>query len=144
MQTIEEYKAYTRQLEAEVGKWHHAYDALMVERNQMAARIAKLERKLKQAKGFSSPMEFYLEARADLFERILDGKWIPVSESVPTEEKAEGQHIIAVDEYGDTWLCDLEDRLGSTEIGVKGSPGFYVTIICWMPLPPKPTFNKEA
>ena len=28
MQTIEEYKAYTKQLEGEVGKWHHAYDAL--------------------------------------------------------------------------------------------------------------------
>ncbi len=27
MQTIEEYKAYTRQLENDVGKWHHAYDA---------------------------------------------------------------------------------------------------------------------
>lgn len=26
MQTIEEYKAYTMQLEGEVGKWHHAYD----------------------------------------------------------------------------------------------------------------------
>lgn len=39
MQTIEEYKAYTRQLENEVGKWHHAYDALMVERNQMAATL---------------------------------------------------------------------------------------------------------
>jgi hypothetical protein len=40
MQTIEEYKAYTRQLENEVGKWHHAYDALMVERNQMASTLA--------------------------------------------------------------------------------------------------------
>ena len=33
MQTIEEYKAYTKQLEGEVGEWHHAYDALIVERN---------------------------------------------------------------------------------------------------------------
>lgn len=40
MQTIEEYKAYTRQLEGEVGKWHHAYDALMVERNQLARELA--------------------------------------------------------------------------------------------------------
>lgn len=39
MQTIEEYRAYTRQLENEVGKWHHAYDALMIERNQMAATL---------------------------------------------------------------------------------------------------------
>ena len=40
MQTIEEYKAYTKQLENEVGKWHHAYDALMVERNQLARELA--------------------------------------------------------------------------------------------------------
>lgn len=48
MQTIEEYKAYTKQLEGEVSKWHHAYDALMVERNQLVNRINELEsRKLK-------------------------------------------------------------------------------------------------
>jgi len=40
MQTIDEYKAYTSQLENEVGKWHHAYDALMVERNQLARELA--------------------------------------------------------------------------------------------------------
>ena len=48
MQTIEEYKAYTKQLEADVGKWHHAYDALMVERNQLVSRIKELERQLKK------------------------------------------------------------------------------------------------
>ncbi len=47
MQTIEEYKAYTCQLENEVGKWHHAYDALMVERNQLVNRLMELERKNK-------------------------------------------------------------------------------------------------
>lgn len=40
---IEEYKAYTRQLENDVGKWHHAFDALMVERNQLVNRIRELE-----------------------------------------------------------------------------------------------------
>ena len=45
MHTIEEYKAYTKQLEDEVGKWHHAYDALMVERNQLAKRVKELEKK---------------------------------------------------------------------------------------------------
>lgn len=41
MQTIEEYKEYTKQLEGEVGKWHNAYDALMVERNQMAKTLCE-------------------------------------------------------------------------------------------------------
>lgn len=47
MQTIDEYKAYTRQLESEVGRWHHAYDALMIERNQLVNRLMELERKNK-------------------------------------------------------------------------------------------------
>ena len=41
MQTIEEYKAYTRQLENEVGTWHHAYDALMIERNALVNELLK-------------------------------------------------------------------------------------------------------
>lgn len=44
MQTIEEYKAYTKQLEGEVGKWHHAYDALMVERNKLVNRLMSTEK----------------------------------------------------------------------------------------------------
>ena len=43
MQTIEEYKAYCKQLENEVGTWHHAYDALMVERNQLVHNVLNLE-----------------------------------------------------------------------------------------------------
>jgi hypothetical protein len=48
MQTIEEYKAYTRQLEGEVGKWHRAFDALMTERNQLVSRIKELETQIKK------------------------------------------------------------------------------------------------
>ena len=44
MQTIGEYKEYTRQLEGEVGKWHHAYDALIVERNALVNRLLKYEK----------------------------------------------------------------------------------------------------
>lgn len=42
MQTIEEYKEYTKQLEGEVGKWHSAYDALLVERNALVNELIKL------------------------------------------------------------------------------------------------------
>lgn len=45
MQTIEEYKEYTKQLEDEVGKWHHAYDALMVERNKLVNELMELKRR---------------------------------------------------------------------------------------------------
>lgn len=44
MQTIGEYKEYIRQLEGEVGKWHHAYDALVVERNALVNRLLKYEK----------------------------------------------------------------------------------------------------
>lgn len=41
MQTIVEYQQYTAQLEKEVGRWHNAYDALMIERNQMATTLCE-------------------------------------------------------------------------------------------------------
>lgn len=44
MQTIEEYKAYTKQLEDDVGKWHHAYDALVIERNALVRKILETEK----------------------------------------------------------------------------------------------------
>ena len=44
MHTIEEYKVYTQQLEGEVGKWHHAYDALVIERNALVRKILETEK----------------------------------------------------------------------------------------------------
>ena len=44
MQKIEEFKAYTQQLEGEVGKWHHAYDALVIERNALVRKILETEK----------------------------------------------------------------------------------------------------
>ena len=44
MQTIEEYKEYTRQLEGEVKKWHDAYDASEVVNRQLAKQIDPLQR----------------------------------------------------------------------------------------------------
>ena len=43
MQTIEEYKEYTKQLEGEVGKWHKAYDASEVMNSQLAAENRELK-----------------------------------------------------------------------------------------------------
>ena len=43
MQTIEEYKEYTKQLEGEVGKWHKAYDASEVMNRQLAAKNRELK-----------------------------------------------------------------------------------------------------
>ena len=44
MQTIEEYKEYTKQLEGEVGKWHKAYDALVIERNALISKLLQYEK----------------------------------------------------------------------------------------------------
>ena len=46
MQTIAEYQQYTAQLEKEVGRWHNAYDALMIERNQLVNRLMELEQEI--------------------------------------------------------------------------------------------------
>ena len=48
MQTTEEYKKYTKQLEEEVGQWHHAYDALLVERNQLVSKQVELEKSIRE------------------------------------------------------------------------------------------------
>ncbi len=44
MQTIEEYKEYTKQLEGEVGKWHNAYDALVIERNALVSKLLQYKK----------------------------------------------------------------------------------------------------
>jgi len=49
MQTTEEMKAYIKQLEGEVSKWHHAYDNLMIERNLLATQVLDLKSKLHRA-----------------------------------------------------------------------------------------------
>ena len=43
MQTIEEYKEYTRQLEGEVKTWRDAYNAIVIERNQLLKQLKKGE-----------------------------------------------------------------------------------------------------
>lgn len=67
MQTIEEYKAYTQQLEGEVGKWHHAYDALVIERNQLVSRIKELE--ARKAEGEKTTAEL-----VKAYEQLIDEK----------------------------------------------------------------------
>ena len=44
MQTIEEYKEYTRQLEGEVKNWREAYNASQVHVKQLIAEVDRLER----------------------------------------------------------------------------------------------------
>ena len=44
MQTIEEFKEYTKQLEGEVGKWHNAYDALVIERNALVIKLLQYKK----------------------------------------------------------------------------------------------------
>ena len=39
MQTIEEYKEYTKQLKGEVKQWHDAFDALVIERNALVIKL---------------------------------------------------------------------------------------------------------
>ena len=87
MQTIEEYKVYTKQLEAEVGTWHHAYDALMVERNQLVNRIKELE--ARKAKGEKTTAEL-----VKAYEQLIDEK----NNSIATLKELTG-----------TCSCELEE-----------------------------------
>ena len=44
MQTIEEYKEYTKQLEGEVKQWHDAFDASQVQVKELSKENLRLER----------------------------------------------------------------------------------------------------
>ena len=44
MQTIEEYNAYTKQLEGEVKQWHDAFDASQTQVKELAKENLRLER----------------------------------------------------------------------------------------------------
>ena len=44
MQTIEEYREYTKQLEGEVKNWHDAYDASQEHVRQLMKEVERLER----------------------------------------------------------------------------------------------------
>lgn len=99
MQTIEEYKEYTKQLEGEVGKWHNAYDALMVERNQLVNRIRELETESKSAKD---------EEINAVHQKSLARLKELVNKKYPDEEEDHGE--------ADGILCDMLDALGYKDL----------------------------
>lgn len=49
--TEKEKDQFIEQLQAEVGKWHHAYDALLVERNALAHELHKIKSRLNHNQG---------------------------------------------------------------------------------------------
>ena len=51
MQTIEEYKAYTKQLEEQVGKWHDAFDASQKHVEILMAENKELKNQLNKENG---------------------------------------------------------------------------------------------
>ena len=46
--TEQEKNQLINQLQDEVGKWHNAYDALLVERNQLVSKQVELEKSIRE------------------------------------------------------------------------------------------------
>ena len=46
--TEQEKDKLINRLQDEVGKWHHAYDALMIERNQFVSKQVELEKSIRE------------------------------------------------------------------------------------------------
>lgn len=46
--TEQEKDKLINQLQNEVSKWHHAYDALMIERNQLVSKQVELEKSIRE------------------------------------------------------------------------------------------------
>lgn len=107
MQTIEEYKEYTKQLEGEVGKWHNAYDALKIERNLLVNRIRELETENKNAKK---------EETDALYQKSLARLKELVNKKYPDEEEdhaeADGILCAMLNALGYKDLTDLWDKIG--------------------------------
>lgn len=99
MQTIEEYKEYTAQLEGEVGKWHNAYDALMVERNLLVNRIRELETENKSAK--DEEINAAHQKSLARLEELVNKKY-------PNEEEDHAE--------ADGILCDMLNALGYNDL----------------------------
>lgn len=99
MQTIEEYKEYAKQLEGEVGKWHNAYDALIVERNQLVNRIRELETENKSAKD---------EEINAVHQKSLARLHELARKTYPDEEEDHGE--------ADGILCDMLNALGYNDL----------------------------
>ena len=107
MQTIEEFKEYTKQLEGEVGKWHNAYDALMVERNQLVNRIRELETENKSAK--DKEINAVHQKSLARLEELVNKKYTDEEED---HAEADGILCDMLNALGYKDLTDLWDKIG--------------------------------
>ena len=71
MQTIEEYKAYTQQLEGDVGKWKEAYKALEIERNALVYKILQYEKHV-HINNFKDGLKFVAMLKDNFYSMVAE------------------------------------------------------------------------
>lgn len=140
MQTIEEYKEYTKQLEGEVKQWHDAFDASQAQVKELAKENLRLERERVEQNSIIETCANDLEelrmhevkwdlAKTRIKELEESQRWRKFSEEKPEKDQwclvyHEGE--IDADHYTDH--CNNHCRFVMY--------GNYVTH--WMPLPKEP------
>lgn len=128
MQTIEEYKEYTQQLEGEVKKWHDAFDASeQMNRNLVAdkdAEIAQLQAMLE-------------ERNKQVTELKEERRW----RNLKDEQPQEGERVLIVDEYFQDISMAMYTDDHCWELN-SGATILTTAFPYWMPLPSAPKEGK--
>lgn len=142
MQTIEEYKEYTKQLEGEVKQWHNAFDASQVQVKELAKENLRLERERVEQNSIIETCANELEelrmhevewdlAKARIKELEESQRWRKCSEELPDD----GAEVLVTNGID----CGISDWCGDYW---NNDPfcGYTVcdNVIAWMPLPKAP------
>jgi hypothetical protein len=145
MQTIEEYKEYTKQLEGEVKQWHDAFDASQVQVKELAKENLRLERERVEQNSIIETCANELEelslhevewdlAKARIKELEESQRWRKFPDEKPEE---------------DTWCIVFHDGEIDSDHYIRFTfnkkcdfalYGYEVTH--WMPLPAAPKEDK--
>ena len=151
MQTIEEYKEYTAQLESEVKNWHDAYNASQEHVRQLMKENERLERERVEQNAIIETCANELEElrkhelqwdldKAKINELCKEPaklreatRWRKVDEELPED----GSDVLATDGE-EIWLCYKTTMLdGLPWFQPKGQPHIE-GVTHWMPLPKAP------
>jgi predicted RNase H-like nuclease (RuvC/YqgF family) len=154
MQTIEEYKEYTKQLEDEVKQWHDAFDASQVQVKELTKENLRLERERVEQNSIIETCANELEelrlhevewdlakARIKVIENMATEiaklkeaqRWRKCSEELPED----GAEVLATDGE-EIWLCHKDTMCDDSPWFQPDGLPHIEGVTHWKPLPSAP------
>lgn len=143
MQTIEEYKEYTKQLEGEMKQWHDAFDASQVQVKELTKENLRLERERVEQNSIIETCANELEelrlhevewdlAKARIKELEESQRWRKFSDEKPADK----QWILVYHPNHSSFTTGVEMRRWDN--GCKFDVDVQEMYTKWMPLPKEP------